>query len=239
MRIKALPIKNHSDQGIFRSKFESFGPCSIVFKVRDMQSDEILVTFGIQEQAQEAYRSLNGASFREFQLSLELITEERFDSHLERSKNDDIEIIIPTKQINFLSTPSCELTPTSSYHSPFFPNNTQSPIDSPRNSPPLSDYMQMDSPVSVSRLPISESWKTSPHGNFLSLEETKIKFPDKYEPPLKRRCESISLAFPKKPKPEDSDMTFCSICQKSIKKKSLRAHNSSKLHRSNSRILNE
>lgn len=236
MRIKSCPLPSLTHEVLFKSKFEEFGNCSIVFKVIYKQSDEILVTYSHQEQAQEAFLSLNGTTLSTVPLYLELITDSN-QTHFEKLRSPDIEITIPTKQISFLSTPSNELTPGSN-HSPFFPNNTQSPVDSPRNSPGQSDYMIPESPVSVSRLPISNQWKeNSLLGNELFSFDDNLRYSEMNLPPLKRKCETISLVIPKKKKGEDSEMAFCMVCQRSVKKKSMRAHQNSKLHQTNLKMV--
>ena len=236
MSIKSSPLPSLIHQGLFKSKFEEFGNCSIVFKVMFKQSDEILVTYSHQEQAQEAYLSLNGTTLSTSLLYLELITDSN-NTPIEKIRSPDIEITIPTNQISFLSTPSNELTPGSN-HSPFFPNNTQSPVDSPRNSPGQSDYMIPESPVSVSRLPISNQWnENSLLGNELHSFDDNFKYSETNLPPLKRKCETISLVIPKKKKGKDSEMAFCMVCQRSVKKKSMKAHQNSKLHQSNLKMV--
>lgn len=236
MRIRSNPLPCPSQEILFKSKFEEFGSCAFVFKVISTQSDEILVSYNHQYQAQSAYLSLNGTTLSTAHLNLELINDS-VRTLIEKPRALDIEITIPTKQISFLTTSSNELTP-GSVHSPFFPNNTQSPVDSPRNSPGQSDYMRVESPVSVSRLPISNQWnENSLLGNNFFCFDENLRYSESSAPPLKRKCGNISLVIPKKKKAEDFNMAFCMICQRSVKKKSLRAHNNSKLHQTNMKMV--
>ena len=194
------------------------------------------MSYNHQNQAQSAYLSLNGTALSSIHLNLELINDSA-RTQIEKPRAPDIEITIPSKQISFLTTPSSELTPGSN-HSPFFPNNTQSPVESPRNSPEQSDYMRVNSPVSVSRLPISSQWnENSLLRNEYFCSDENLRYNDSSAPPLKRKCDKISLVIPKKKRCEDFNMAFCLICQRSVKKKSLRAHNNSKLHQTNMKMV--
>ena len=156
--------------------------------------------------------------------------------HLE-GKASDIEIIIPVKQLSFDFISNNEATPSGSYHSPCFPELNQSPLDSPLESLKSSEVQAAESPLSVIRLPVSQSaWKgiklpawTSDHPQ--KTPPTSLQIPDLIQTSLK-----LSKIHEKVKKP--GEFFMCTVCSKSIKKKSIKSHNTSKVHMMNLKMSN-
>lgn len=144
MRIKSRPFQNKSDQVFIKEAFSKFGECSFQYKVNSKQPDEILITYSSPELAEQAYSSLNNTTLSDFCFSLELL----------HPQSSDIEITIPSHQINFLTPAPNELTPSGSSHSPFFPDASQSPGDSLKSSPINNENLRPESPISVNQIPI-------------------------------------------------------------------------------------
>lgn len=224
-----------SDQILLKKEFSRFGDCNLTFTVTFKQPKETVIKYSTQEHADIAYLNLNNQRFLDVYLNLEYILinqQDNPDSSKQKPKIADIEITIPSKSINFLSAPAIDLTPNS-YNSPFFPDITQSSIESSKSSA-RSDNGQIESPVSVSMLPIGNPWKGVKIPNLVDDKEPEEKIEYQVSlpiPPLKRKFEGVSLAIPTKKQKDDS--YFCEYCKKSVKKKSIKSHNSSKLHQSN------
>lgn len=234
--LKSQAFTKKSDQLQVKKEFSKFGDCSINFTVTFIQPKETLVKYYSQEQAEHAYSNLNNRKFLDVFLNLQHLSNNKLENPEPaklKYKLTDIEISIPSKPINFFSTIAADLTPNS-YSSPCFPDITQSSIESSKSSA-RSDLGQNESPVSVSMLPIGNPWKGirwPPRIRENEPEEQKLEFQVSLPiPPLKRKLEGVSLAITSK-KPKE-DLFFCEYCKKTVKKKSVKAHNSSKLHQSN------
>lgn len=152
-------------------------------------------------------------------------------------KASDIEIIIPAKQLSFDFIGNSEATPSGSYHSPCFPEINQSPIDSPLESLKSSELQAAESPLSVIRLPVSQSaWKGIKLPAWTSDQSpktpsTSLQIPNPIQSSLK-----LSKIHEKVKKP--GDFFMCTVCGKSIKKKSIKSHNTSKVHMMNLKMSN-
>ena len=237
--LKSQAFTRKSDQLQVKKEFSKFGDCSINFTVTFTQPKETLIKYYSQEQAEGAYINLNNKKFLDVYLNLEHLSSNQPENPEPvklKYKVTDIEISIPSKPINFLSAIAPDLTPNS-YSSPCFPDITQSSIESSRSSA-RSDIGPNESPVSVSMLPIGNPWKgirLPSRIQEFEPEEQKLEYQVSLPiPPLKRKLEGVSLAIPRK-KPKE-DLVFCEYCKKTVKKKSVKAHNSSKLHQSNLRM---
>jgi hypothetical protein len=129
-----------------------------------------------------------------------------------------------------------DLTP-GSYHSPCFPEVNQSPLDSPIESAKSGDLQAAESPLSVIRLPLGQSaWK----GIKLPIR-TEIRPQDSFQFIQKPDPKSEKPTKPAKIKEKlskPSDFFMCSVCGKSIKKKSIKSHNTSKVHLMNLKMGN-
>lgn len=151
-------------------------------------------------------------------------------------KASDIEIIIPAKQLSFEFLSNYEATPSGSYHSPCFPEINQSPIDSPLESLKITENPGAESPPSVIRLPVSQNgWKG------IKLPASISPIPD--QPQLIQvssipipTSSKLSKIHEKVKKP--GEFFMCAVCGKSIKKKSIKSHNTSKVHQMNLKMSN-
>lgn len=133
MSVKSKQLRTKSEKLSIAKPFSSLSECSLQYKVLTKQSNEILITYSPPPQPYPPHNTLTLSNFPFTQVH-------------------DIETMIPSSQINFL-TPN-ELTPSGSSHSPFFPDVSQSSIESARNSPINNENIRSESPISVSQLPI-------------------------------------------------------------------------------------
>jgi hypothetical protein len=237
MLLKCQPFNIKTDQTDLKAEFSKYGECILQFSVHDNQENETLITYQNIEDASKAYKTLNNSIFHSSFLSL---TQESLSfpsssenpSYSNSLHSKDIEILIPSNHVKFLSAPSNEV-PQSSYNSPCFPEICQSSRGSSKSST-KSEMIPVESPVSVSRL--NSPWLTCLVSFKQDPVQEKLDSPIILElPPFKRKTRSsISPLGTEK----SEDLAFCEVCKKSIKKKSLKVHFSSKLHQSNLKSIN-
>ena len=133
MRLKSKSLRPKSEKPNLADPFSSLSKCSLQYKVLTKQSDEILITYSSPPNTYSPTPILSLSNFPLAQVH-------------------DIETMIPSNQINFLTLN--DLTPSGSSHSPFFPDLSQSSIESARASPLNNENARSESPISVSQLPI-------------------------------------------------------------------------------------
>ena len=240
MNIKCQPFKQKKDQKHITEEFNSYGECSLIFLVFSNQQNETIISYKHYQEALNAHQSLNNQAFRDFHLNLKIEKQFSPDLNEEGQINpikrypSDIENIIPHDPVIFLTAAANDSSPTP-YSSPFFPDMGQSSRGSSKSSG-KSEIYQVESPISVSRLPgpwTSQKFFFGYEGNQSEkVAETTGNL--LLVPTPKRKL----VLFPEVQsiKPENKDLTFCEVCRKPIKKKSLKSHFSSKLHQSNSKM---
>ena len=154
--------------------------------------------------------------------------------------NPDIEVQIPVNELALVSQYSfVDSTPTGSYSSPFFPEAyTYSYLSSPRSQINLPEINNDDSVISVNKIPSEIKFceisqhiikDDSPKSANMIRHEINFCEPSQYS-------ENESKQIKKKLNEKKIQMVNCDICERIIKKKSMKAHIQTKVHQNNLKL---
>lgn len=253
MKITFGMVPKDCDKETIKSEFYKFGECSVAFKVIPIKETHTVVSFLNEKNAQKAFEKLNNSILCDAKLNLAL-SESKFKSlkvkdgiskpsqKLSKKVNSDIEITIPIRPIIFEFATNSALTPTGSYYSPCFPEVYQHQTDSPSNIMKNYETGHDESPLSVIRLPVVNNiWNGGGFVDFIGGDKGNYECNEgrcnkRMDGKVNRKSEKKKI---KKGNKKAGDVFVCAVCGRMIKRNSVGAHNKTRVHLMNVKMVKE